>query len=228
VHSISIIAAAVTKLENNQFPAHFSKNEAGVYNQLLIMRPYFRGPMKVLASNLWLFAPLMKKILLGASNAAAAMLRTTTATTVIKGGTKTNVLPYNVKAYVNHRIHPSESVDSVVERDIKIINDPRVTVKKFDMEIPPSPVSSITNKPWGWIEASVSEVFNNPTTCSIMIGNTDTRWYWDLSDSIYRFSPVELNIKDLGMFHGLDERISVDGVERVVAYYTEIIKRANE
>ena len=68
------------------------------------------------------------------------------ATTVIKGGTKTNVLANCVKAYVNHRIHPNESIESVIERDKKTINDSRVTVTAFDMEIPPSPVSSITNR----------------------------------------------------------------------------------
>jgi carboxypeptidase PM20D1 len=96
------------------------------------------------------------------------------------------------------------------------------------MLVPPSPVSSITNAQFGWIEKSVSSVFSNPTTCSIMIGNTDTRWYWDLSDSIYRFSPVELNIKDLSMFHGLDERLSVDGMSRIVQYYMELINNADE
>ena len=50
--------------------------------------------MKVVTANLWLFAPLLKRVLLGLSNAAAAMLRTTTATTVIRGGLKANVLPY--------------------------------------------------------------------------------------------------------------------------------------
>jgi len=227
-NKISVIADAVNNLENNQFPAHFSASSAGVYQQLVLLRPYFSLPMKVISSNLWLFAPLMKKVLLGLSGGAAAMLRTTTATTVIKGGTKTNVLANCVKAYVNHRIHPNESIESVIERDKKTINDSRVTVTAFDMEIPPSPVSSITNRQFGWIEKCVSEVFHNPTTCSIMIGNTDTRWYWDLSDSIYRFSPVELNIKDLGMFHGIDERLSVDGMSRIVQYYLELIKCADE
>jgi len=60
-----------------------------------------------------------------------------------------------------------------------------------------------------------------------VLGNTATRWYWDLSDSIYRFSPVELNIKDLGMFHGLDERLSVDGMSRIVQYYIELIENAD-
>lgn len=140
-NSISIIADAVSKLEKNQFPAHFSKHSAGVYQQLLLVRPYFSLPMKIITSNLWLFSPLMKKILLGASNAAAAMLRTTTATTVIKGGTKTNVLAYSVKAYVNHRIHPDESIESVLARDTKIVDDKRIKVTAFDMLIPPSPVS---------------------------------------------------------------------------------------
>ena len=59
-----------------------------------------------------------------------------------------------------------------------------------------------------------------------MVGNTDTRWYWDLSDDIYRFSPVELNIKDVKMFHGLNERISVKGMGGIVQYYEKLIKKS--
>ena len=38
---------------------------------------------------------------------------------------------------------------------------------------------------------------------------------------------MELNIKDLGMFHGLDERLSVDGMSRIVQYYIELIENAD-
>ena len=46
-------------------------------------------------------------------------MRTTTALTVFKAGAKDNVLPANAAAFVNHRIHPNDSVDAVRARGRK-------------------------------------------------------------------------------------------------------------
>ncbi|GMH65162.1 hypothetical protein TrST_g3445 [Triparma strigata] len=223
--TIAIIADAVSKLDSTPVPAHFSKG-AGVYAQLEMLAALFSGPMKVLTSNLWLTGGLMKKILLKASPAAAAMLRTTTAITVIKGGTKANVLPYDVKFYVNHRVHPEDTVEGIIEYDRKVINDDRITIKPAEGITPASPISSLKSDAWRWIKESVGEVFNNPIAPSVMVGNTDTRWYWDLTEDIYRFSPVELDIKDVKMFHGLNERLSVEGMSGIVQYYKKLIEKS--
>ena len=52
-------------------------------------------------------------------------------------------------------------------------------------------------------------------TPGIMIANTDTRHYQDLSENIFRFSPTHLAKSDLDRFHGLNERISVDNYAQV-------------
>ena len=156
------------------------------------------------------------------------MLRTTTAITVVNAGTKYNVFPYSVKCYVNHRVHPNDTIESVVEYDRKIINDPRIDFRIADQVTHPSPISSFKNQPFNWIKGAVDRVYGNPTTNSVMVGNTDTKHYWDLSKSIYRFSPVELDIKDVAMFHGLNERISVDGLSNMMIYYKDLILQANE
>jgi len=228
--AISIIAKAVTKIEANPCPARFSRG-SNMQNQLKMLSPMFSTPMRVVSSNLWLFGPLLKKVLLRASNGAAAMLRTTTAVTVIRGGEKENVLPYTVKAYINHRLHPEDTVDDIIAYDKRIINDPRIKVSVAGGPsgvTPPSKISSLESKGFRWAKETVSNVFNNASTCSLMIGNTDTRHYWDLSDNIYRFSPVNLHVKDLGMFHGLNERISVEGLADICLYYRELMLRSQE
>ena len=225
--AVSIIAKAVTKLEANPFPAKFSRG-SNMRKQLQFLSPMFSTPMRVVTSNLWLFSPLLKKVLLRASNGAAAMLRTTTAVTVIQGGDKYNVLPYTVKAYVNHRIHPEDTLEGVIEYDKKVIDDDRIKVTVVGGVTPASKVSSLTSNSFAWVKESVANVFNNPSTCSLMIGNTDTRHYWNLSNDIYRFSPVNLHVKELGMFHGLNERISVDNLAGVCLYYRELMLRAQQ
>lgn len=48
-------------------------------------------------------------------------------------------------------------------------------------------------------------------------GNTDTRWYWDLTRNIFRYQPslptLHLNI------HSVDERLEFEGHLHVIAYY---------
>ena len=53
---------------------------------------------------------------------------------------------------------------------------------------PPAPVSSTESPGFQIIKKSVAACFGAPTAPMLMIGNTDTRHYWGLSDKIFRFS----------------------------------------
>ena len=53
-----------------------------------------------------------------------AIQRTTTAATIVKGGIKSNVLPSEASAVVNHRIHPADTIDSVIAQDVSEISNP--------------------------------------------------------------------------------------------------------
>lgn len=67
-----------------------------------------------------------------------------------------------------------------------------------------------------------------PTTLALMIGNTDTRWYWGLSQNIYRMSPMLMPASDMAMFHGLNERVSADNLARMTHFYTTLLERSDE
>ena len=78
------------------------------------------------------------------------------------------------------------------------------------------------------IAVSAMEVF--PTAHPIpgtMSGNTDTIHYTMLTDNIYRFSPVVMDLDKFSMFHGVDEHISVDDYNKVIlnfiAFYKQFI-----
>ena len=69
-----------------------------------------------------------------------AIQRTTTAVTIIQGGYKENVIPGSASAIVNHRIHPADSLEKVLEHNRRVINDPRVDIEVLAYH-PPTPVS---------------------------------------------------------------------------------------
>lgn len=62
-----------------------------------------------------------------------------------------------------------------------------------------------------------------------MIGNTDTRYYWNLTKNIYRFTPtIAMGPEDLKRFHGVNERISVNNYEKVVNFFYHVMQNADE
>lgn len=113
---LKIMSKAIVAMESNPLPAHFEPNTL-FRSTLEYVANKLAFPLNLICSNFWLFGPLFKSILLRASNGAAASIRTTTAVTKIHGGEKINAIPSEVKAYVNHRLHPSDSFQSVIEHD---------------------------------------------------------------------------------------------------------------
>jgi len=157
-------------------------------------------------------------------------MRTTTAVTKIIGGGKTNVLPQEVKVFVNHRIHPKETIESVIDRDREIVNDERIAVRASPgCETAPSPISPHQSPYYTNVTQSVSRAFGSRvpfSAPSLMIGNTDTRWYWNLTSNIYRFTPLILTVEELKMFHGNDERIGVEALADMVLYYVLFVSKS--
>ncbi|MGY0642174.1 MAG: peptidase dimerization domain-containing protein, partial [Paraglaciecola chathamensis] len=72
---------------------------------------------------------------------SAASIRTSTAVTMLKGSSKSNILPTEAEAIVNFRILPGDTVNSVTQHITKAIDDPRVKIEAF-MANEASPVSS--------------------------------------------------------------------------------------
>ncbi|CAI9595415.1 unnamed protein product, partial [Staurois parvus] len=108
--SIGILAAAVSRLENNPMPNMFGEGpEASMFEQL---SREFYFPLNVMMANLWLFSPVISRVL-EKTPSSNAIVRTTTAITIFNSGLKSNVIPHMARATVNFRLHPAQTVDEV-------------------------------------------------------------------------------------------------------------------
>ena len=219
--AIGIVSKAVTALEASPFPSHFS--DAGpVPHMFDTLLPYLAFPMRFLFANRWATSRLIDAVF-GANPKTALLVRTTTAPTIIRGGTKANTLPATASAVINHRIHPTESVASVLARDAAVIADPRVTLRAFG-GVEPSPVSSHTSPAFALLTAAVEGIFVDTVAApALMVGATDSHWSEHLADNLYRHCPTEMHASETGMFHGRDERIGVDNLARIAAFYARVI-----
>ncbi len=221
--AVSLVSRAVVAVTENPYKLELDGNIVAFLHALA---PELSFPRKVALANLWLTGGLIKSAFAENPTLAASM-RTTTAPTMIGGGTKTNILPQRAEAYVNYRIHPRDSVESVVARAVRLIGDARVTVEALEPS-EPSPQSSRDSDGYRALEASVRAVFGAVAVApSLTLQGTDTKNYVaaNVADDYYRFTPFIYRTDDLKRIHGTDERVMVDDLVRATAFYEDLIRR---
>jgi carboxypeptidase PM20D1 len=205
--AIGILSKAITRLEAHRFPT-----------DVRMVKPMFQGLgvaatpiMQMAFANLWLFGGIITKILT-AKPETDATIRTTTAPTIFHSGVKDNVLPSVAEAVVNFRILPGQSIADVCEFIRLIIDDKRVTFEAMvEKAWEASPLSPVDSKAYLHISSVVDEIWPGTAVAPyIMLGGTDSRNFCEISDCVYRFSPLVVNEEDLNRIHGVNERIGVD------------------
>nr|XP_034977322.1 N-fatty-acyl-amino acid synthase/hydrolase PM20D1 isoform X1 [Zootoca vivipara] len=225
--SIGILSEALAKLEQNPMPNLFGHGpEILMFEQLA---PDFSFPLNIMMSNLWLFGPLVGRFL-EQTPSSNALVRTTTAITMFHAGVKSNVIPPSANATVNFRIHSSQTVDEVLGIVDKTIDDKRVKIE-MESAFDPLPVSPWDDQTFGVqvFRQTIQDVFPDVGSVApgICVGNTDSRHYGSLTNAIYRFNPVIFKPEDLPRFHGLNERISIEGYEKQVQFIFQLIQNSD-
>jgi carboxypeptidase PM20D1 len=211
--AIGILSAAVNRLEERQMPARIQGATRQMLEIVGLEMPLGNG---LVMANLWLFGPLVERIL-SASPGANATVRTTTAATIIEGGLTENVLPTRARAIVNFRILPGDSIEGVISHVREVVNDRRVKVNRFGIfASEPSPVSDTDANGFQTVQRTIRELYPDVlVTPALAVSATDCRHYVRLTANIYRFSPMRVRTEDLERIHAINERISVQGLRRM-------------
>ncbi|XP_035238051.1 N-fatty-acyl-amino acid synthase/hydrolase PM20D1.2-like [Anguilla anguilla] len=216
--SIGILAAAVTRLEANPMPRLFGYGpERGTFEHLAHK---FGLPLKFIMSNIWLFSPLLGRVMERKPD-TNAFVRTTLAVTMFNSGVKINVIPPYAEAFVNLRIHSAQTVQEVLDLIRSTVGDERVKVELVN-GFDPLPVSAYDETAFGYqiIKKTTLDMFPQLTVApGVCVGNTDSRHYVDLTTDIYRYAPTWFKPGDPGRFHGVNERISANNYEELVKFY---------
>ncbi|HVN52975.1 MAG TPA: M20 family peptidase [Anaerolineaceae bacterium] len=132
--AIGILGRAIANLEIHPAPAHLDP----AITLFRYLGEELSLGMRLIFANAWLFGGLIKRSL-SATPETNALIRTTTAVTIIKGGSKDNVLPRQAKAVVNCRILPGENVESTIHHVRSAISDPRVKIGPLQRETEKTP-----------------------------------------------------------------------------------------
>lgn len=188
--------------------------------------PNMNFGMKVIFANMWLFEPLLKKLLPSVSPAAGAMLHTTLAFTMAKGADGLNVLPQEAYVTGNMRFIPHQPN----EESIALISG---LAKKYDIETEviyqdhPCPVVDYQGDAFHLVEEVMSEVYPGVGVCPyVMTGGTDAKYYKEVSDNCLRFAPLYINGQQYASIHGLNENICQGTLPKGVDFYKKIIRKS--
>jgi len=212
-NTIGMLAQAIVDLENNQLPYKLVKPVDYQLEYMGAELPFFQ---KLAFANPWLF----KKPILEALNA-----HTTTAPTIIDGGVKNNVIPTVAEATINFRILPGETIESTQQHIEAAISD-KIRVEPVGFLTNPSPVSSIDSDAFKTLEQTIRDMF--PTSIvvpGLVGGGTDARYFYDISDDVYRFYPIRIGPDSMTRFHGIDEKISKDNYKEIIEFTYHLIKK---
>jgi carboxypeptidase PM20D1 len=219
--AIGILARALARLEAHPMPTHLRRLRP-LYHGIGIAAPLY---IQTAFANVWLFGPILKRWLEKNPEMNASM-RTTTALTIINGGVEDNTIPAEAKAIVNFRLLPGDTIADVLWHAKKVIKDERVHFKpvegKFNEALPVSPQNVPAYK---GLSTVIRQVFDNPPVAPyVMLGGTDCQHFVPVCDQIYRFTSLVMDESFRGLEHGIDERIPVEGMAKMVTFYAQLMQ----
>lgn len=219
---VETLAKAILAITGKQYPLRFQGPGAETVRTIAPQAGYVA---RMAAANSWLFGPLLVREI-SATPAGASTLRTTIAPTMLKGSPKENVLPQDATAWINYRIMPGQTRESVMADARRAVGDLPVELSWGAEGGNPSPVSSTASEGWKVIAALASDDGKLTVAPGLVTAATDSRYMVGAAKDVYRFQPLIASIEDFGMIHGTDEHISVANLERMIRFYQRLIATA--
>lgn len=188
------------------------------------------------------------------------LFTTSVAPDLISGGAKINALPERTVVTVNHRINVGDHTWTVQDRltalarpiaehfNLTLHAFPEgdgdgetpssITLKEaYGTGLEPAPVSPTTiiegeTSPYSILAGTTRAVHGEELIMApgLSTGNTDTRFYWDLTSHIFRFSPgydPDETVEGSGI-HTVDEKVSMQNHVTSVQWFSLFIRNMDE
>ncbi|GAP84067.1 putative carboxypeptidase s [Rosellinia necatrix] len=187
-------------------------------------------------------------------DATKYLFTTSLAVDIINGGVKSNALPERTSVLVNHRVNVG---DHATEVQAKMAHLARAVAAKHNLtlqaftdepEVPssiklsalrilePAPVTPTAvdgaASPYGVLSGTTRALYGESLLVApaLMTGNTDTRYYWDLTRHIFRYAPGYDPEQGFGLggIHTVNEKVSVQAHISGVRWYSMFIRNMDE
>ncbi|HEX3808817.1 MAG TPA: M20 family peptidase [Rhizomicrobium sp.] len=194
--------------------------------KLSLLAPLAPFGNRLALANLWLSAPLVEDNLESTPD-GAGYLHTTIAPTMFNAGVKDNVIPPDATATINFRLHPRDSIASVIAHVKKAIDDPKVDVIALtESQSEASKVADFNGPSYEFLKQTIEESFGVPVVPDTLGAATDSRHYLAIADNIFRLDPFHFKLTDFPRVHGTNERLAVKDIAPAASFYARLMHNA--
>ena len=189
------------------------------------MAPNMDFGLKAVLTNLWLFKPLLLKVLPAINASAGAMTQTTLAFTTAKGSDGLNVLPQEAYVTGNMRLIQHQSGPESFAAVKKIAAKYGIETEVL-YDDPPCPVVGYESEQFKLLEKVCADIYPGvQVTPYVMTGGTDAKFYKEICPNCIRFAPLFIDDQQYGSVHALNENIFQGALPYGVDFYKQIIEK---
>lgn len=186
--------------------------------------PYMSFPMNFLFGNIGIFAPVIKKIMMGIPAASAMLSTGLSFTTVTAGDTRDpQIRAKSAETTLFLRCVREEDLYQGLEKIKAIGAKYGVTIEEVERDycVP----TDFEGEVYKTVEDLLHENFPDVAVVPFLLtAGTDARRFTDVADNILRFAPIDLNKKQFATIHGDDEHIGVENIGQCVVFYKDLVR----
>ena len=222
VERLSRFIAEVSRKKNRIYRGKFYPEVRATFERHV---PYMAFPMNLLFGNISLFAPLIKKIMMGIP-AASAMLSTGLSFTTLSAGDSRDpqIRAKSAEATMFLRCIREEDLYAGLEKIKKIGETYGVTIEETQRDY--CRPTDFHGEAYKTVEALLHENFPDVAVVPFLLtAGTDARRFTDVADHILRFAPIDLNKKQFATIHADDEHIGIENIGQCVVFYKDYVQK---
>ena len=187
--------------------------------------PYMSFPMNFLFGNIGIFAPVIKKIMMGIPAASAMLSTGLSFTTVTAGDTRDpQIRAKTAETTMFLRCVREEDLNQGLEKIKAIGKKYGVTIQQLERDY--CQPTDFEGDAYKTVETLLHENFPDVAVVPFLLtAGTDARRFTDVADHILRFAPIDLNKKQFATIHAADEHIGIENIGQCVVFYKDLVKR---
>ena len=222
VERLSLFIGEVSRKKDRIYKGKFYPEVKATFQRHV---PYMSFPMNFLFGNIGIFAPVIKKIMMGIP-AASAMLSTGLSFTTVTAGDTRNpqIRAKSAETTLFLRCIREDDLYAGLEKIKAIGAKYGVTIEETERDycVP----TDFEGQAYKTVEALLHENFPDVAVVPFLLtAGTDARRFTDVADNILRFAPIDLNKKQFATIHAADEHIGIEYIGQCVVFYNDLIRK---